>query len=1095
MAVRWTVRRSRARRAVIAAIGLLVVLTTFLLTGIAGYSAHAGVEGLRDYLTAPGSGVALAMQTRLGDDPKAQQAAAESFFAKSFTGVDVLVYTSVTLPPQPVTATSTGGEVVAEGAPTVRMASFDDFAAHARITAGSWPDDPQPAAGDGPQPAALSASAATMLGLRVGDTLTLGTGSKSQVFRIDAVWEPATEGDPFFTADAAGARSPADLAADLAAAGFLVVPRPVVVARGELAQANWTVVPDPDTITEHSIPAMAAAAAAVPTAFRNPDRVMAPHGGLAVDNLSGPLLTVSQTLRAARSVNPVPSLLVAAIALVMTVQLARLLAIERRRETALIRSRGASAGQLTRIATTEAAAVAVPAAVVGAALAAVGLHLVGAPWPPSGWWIWLVVAAAAAVVMVVPAARQAQATANRQNIDDSGRIRALAAGSTVTLAVIAAAISLWRFRHLGAAAFVGADGTTHLDPIAVLAPALVLIAAAVVAGVVFGLAAALAEAVAARLRGIGTVLAARQIARRATVYGIAVLLLAISVGGTALAASYQPTQKLAQQQTDALRNGGSVQVQMPTVDPQIAADYTAPDTAVAALPGVSAAVPAIALVGGSLGTQPVDVTGIPTQRLGQVVASTVAVSTATIASALHTDLVGVAIPDGTSQLELTTAIAAAWADYNYVVACTSDESSIAPPEPGPSGQSVEIGLVAWVAGPDGWPAPVDAGAVTVPVDPSGSGTPQSENYRLRLPHLPNGSRLVGLYWTVPSTRVMLSISLRLERITAGAGGSSSTTLPLGRPQDWSVRPSLAPPYPYPCRIDNNSRLSKFTIQAIPDGIGASGVNAPETRTFVQLIPSATASTLPIAIDGNTAALLDLSVGDAATLAVGSGRQVAVTVAAISPALPGPGSAPKVLVDFAGLAAAMLAVSVNVPAPNQWWVMAEDPTAVAKELVSLVPANSVIQLADSRSAQALLVPASRTLWLGALGAVLLAAIGVGSVIAVVSRSRRGELVALRASGITARAQARSRRRELTSVALAGWILGAGVGILAALATIPGLAGSTIVGSFGATPPLRWDLSTAAWLVGAQIVAVAVVVIGHGIWLRRAVLRSTPSELQQ
>jgi hypothetical protein len=85
--------------------------------------------------------------------------------------------------------------------------------------------------------------------------------------------------------------------------------------------------------------------------------------------------------------------------------------------------------------------------------------------------------------------------------------------------------------------------------------------------------------------------------------------------------------------------------------------------------------------------------------------------------------------------------------------------------------------------------------------------------------------------------------------------------------------------------------------------------------------------------------------------------------------------------------------------------------------------------------------------------------------------------------------------LLAVGVAGWALGLGVGVVAVLTTIPGLAGSTIVGTFGGRPPIRWDLGTAAWLIGGQVLVVLAIVVAHGRWLRRAVLAATPGERSQ
>src|SRR5699024_9109688 len=134
------------------------------------------------------------------------------------------------------------------------------------------------------------------------------------------------------------------------------------------------------------------------------------------------LRTVTGSITAAQAVSPVPSLLVAAIGVLMLIQLARLLAVERRSETALIRSRGASAGQLTRIALAEAVLIAAPAAAAGAGVAAGVLACSQASVPLTGWVQAAIVALVAIAVITVPAAHQARLPADRQQIDDSGRI-------------------------------------------------------------------------------------------------------------------------------------------------------------------------------------------------------------------------------------------------------------------------------------------------------------------------------------------------------------------------------------------------------------------------------------------------------------------------------------------------------------------------------------------------------------------------------------------------------------------------------------------------------------------------------------------------
>jgi ABC-type lipoprotein release transport system permease subunit len=1090
LATGWTVRRTGARRPVVLALAALIAVTSFLLAGIAGFGTRVGTVGLRDYLrAADGTDVSLQAQTRLVSDAAGQRRAADALFGRLFAGLHVDTFRSVTLPPAPVTATSRSPQDAPDGAPTIRLAFFDGLAEHAHVLSGAWPDTNAPPPAGQPQPVALQQSAAQALDLTVGDTLSIGNSDRT-TFTVAAIWAPDRSGDPFFTADAAAAKGADALAADRAAAGFLIAPEAVIVARAASGNsavlANWTIAPDADSIVPSEITALAAAVDQVPAAFgREPG--LAPQGSLTAGRLSSTLRTVNQSVTAAQAVGPVPSLLVGAISLLMLIQLARLLAVERRSETALIRSRGASAGQLTRIAVVEAAAISLPAATVGAGVAAGVLALTDAVVPASGWAMVAAVAAVGVVVTTTPAVHQARLPANRQQIDDSGRVRALTATGTVLLVLIAAGVSLWRFLRTGSALVVGADGSTRIDPIAVLAPALVLIAAAVLAGVLFGLAAGGVEALAARGRGLGTALASRQVARRGTVFGVIVLLVAIALGSVAVAATYSPTQAVDQQQTDVLRNGAPLLVQLPGVDPVAPQQYRDPVGAVAGLGPVGDAVTAVQLpvtVGGTA----VSLTGVDAGRLASVVPSAPgAFEPDRLAPVLRTEPAGWPLPDGTTAVTLSLGIAAAWYPPGTVTSHSDGPPTQAPGGPGPEGLTSSVDLSIWVQAPDGALARVPAGSVTgIPVAPLPPGTPTDADVTATLSGLQPGSRLVALDLATPSANDPMAVDLAVHSVTATTGSGD-------RPID--IAAGTWAPQPQPQATNEFiSQLLRYTLAPARSGVGLSGPMPAGQVGTARLTPTGPA-TLPVAIDRRLADQLGLQLGDSVTVALDAARQFPATVAAISPLLPGDVDAPRVLADMSSLQRMLLRSTPDLPAANQLWIRPNpDATdAAAAAIRPLVPATATIVGANSRSAQALLAPTALTLWFGAAGALLLAAIGVASVIATLSRSRRGELVVLRSVGITAREQARSRRRELLATVASGWLLGVLVGGAAVLTTVAGLAGSAIVGSLGVTPTLHTQWAVAGILIGVHVVIVIAVVAVHSARLRRQVVRSTPSEL--
>jgi hypothetical protein len=128
--------------------------------------------------------------------------------------------------------------------------------------------------------------------------------------------------------------------------------------------------------------------------------------------------------------------------------------------------------------------------------------------------------------------------------------------------LVAAGVSLWQFKLYGSPLVADSTGTPRVDPLTVLAPALTLLALATLGLLAFGPGARLLQALTVRRDSILPVLAGWQVARRVRIFGAAVLLLTVSVGGTTAAAVYSQTWSTAQLNAAQQANGSAIRVML-----------------------------------------------------------------------------------------------------------------------------------------------------------------------------------------------------------------------------------------------------------------------------------------------------------------------------------------------------------------------------------------------------------------------------------------------------------------------------------------------------------------------------------------------------
>jgi hypothetical protein len=224
--------------------------------------------------------------------------------------------------------------------------------------------------------------------------------------------------------------------------------------------------------------------------------------------------------------------------------------------------------------------------------------------------------------------------------------------------------------------------------------------------------------------------------------------------------------------------------------------------------------------------------------------------------------------------------------------------------------------------------------------------------------------------------------------------------------------------------------------------------------------------------------LDATVGDTVDVTV-SGQRVQLEIVGRTPALPGGLAGPALAVDLDALQAFGLRTARAPVAADEIWLAASDPSQVV-DLVDVVEDQLPRGWTVTSAATSAAVPATSigvAFWVAAAGAVVLALAGTWSVAGALGRERRGEVVALRAVGLSARQQARSRSAELGLVLGCALVAGLVAGSAVTVAVADLLARITVPEAFAGLSsgvhldPLPLVVLLAALLLGAVALAAA------------------------
>ncbi len=548
------VKRTRADWLIVAAAALIILLATTLLSAGMIYAGAVSQSGLQRTLRdAPVRDANVEVSARVAADRLVttdQRIRSELAATFGRVGVDVLRVgesDSFQLPAQLGQADRTN---------LTLLGFFDRIADHATLAAGTWPAA-DGGASTGDVQAAVSESTATLLGLSVGDRLPLTSRRDASfgvpvqlvgIFRLD---EPS---DSYWW-DSAQVLDGVTEVSTYRIYGPLVVDESAFFGRvaQQAALVHWYAFPQFGALQIDGIGGLRASVSGLH------DRLESTFGTSAQ---VGVRTRLADILGAAER-----SLLVARTGvLILTVQLAVLagyallltagLLIEQRRvETALLRSRGASAGQVATLAFLEGLLLAVPAALIGPWLAAFALRLLNGTGPLadinlridpqvslSAYVLAGLAGVACIVALVVPAITSARSFISARQSRGRQEARGIAQRAGLDLALLGvAAIGFWQLRHYGAPITASVQGQLGLDPFLVAAPAVGLLAGAVLALRLIPLLAQLVDRAVGRTRGLVSSLGAWQVARRPLRYTRSALLLMLAIALGVFAVSYTQT--------------------------------------------------------------------------------------------------------------------------------------------------------------------------------------------------------------------------------------------------------------------------------------------------------------------------------------------------------------------------------------------------------------------------------------------------------------------------------------------------------------------------------------------------------------------------
>ncbi|WP_406067460.1 FtsX-like permease family protein [Micromonospora sp. NBC_01638] len=984
-------RRAREARGLLVAAVIAALVAVALVTGLSDYNRRAVDAGQRALVAAsPAEERGLLVSGSGGRDAAefaARDKAVRAEFADGLAGAPVSVAAA---------RYGTGRELTGDLGQVTRpddepvfanLATLEDLAGHAELTSGAWPR-----AGTDPIQVSLPERVAGALGLSVGERVPVrdrATERRGELL-LAGTWRPRDPADAYWLlAPGVGAGS---VGSGTSYGPFVLDPADFAATFPGSVSASWLATPNLSGVDTADLPAVREALTEAASAV--PEAAQLGSSGQSVTKMEQLLDRIARADLVGRSSLATPLLLILVLGGYALVLVAALLHEDRRPQTALLRARGAARRQLAGLAAREATLVVAPAAVLGPLIASVVLRYIrpGGPddLPNVGGNTTLVWAAAAAtaagclVAMVLPTLRNA----GTYVADMAARSRPNRAASvqraSIDLVLVALAVLAWVQLRRYASPLAGSGGRLGLDPLLVAAPTLGVLAGAVLALRILPPLTRFAERFVDRRPWTATMFGMWQAGRRP--HAGPVLLLALAVGGSTLAWSLISTGERSQVEQAGHTVGADLRVTE-------RAGVAPPDRAaqLAALPSVNRVLPAWrdeVRVGRE--DLPVTVIGLDPASAPGVVR---------LAEGLSDD-------PATEQYKRMIAARGAPGGVELAADARAITGIVRTPVTAAS-RPLQIAVTLLVTSSDGY-------ALRLPAA-NASSDGRATRFTVELPDV-GGARLrLAGFEADGGLAAGNSYQLQMDELTVV--GADGRTRPAGLSGDWVV---TAPgKEAKPVRTTPTGFAAAQAVDVFPGG-----EFAYQPPTGFAVVPGGESRPVPVLMTPRVREALSLRVGDDVDLTL-SGATLRVHLVGELTAVPA-STGEGVLLDLPAAVDKLIRDRGAVRPVPEWWVGANDATAAARA-ASELPGVTVLnrEAAIESAADDPYWRGSRTGMLAAaLGAVLLALVGLMVDVWATARHRLGEFAVLHTLGATPRLLARALLAEQTF--LAG--IGVGVGLL-------------------------------------------------------------------
>ncbi|MBX3068318.1 MAG: hypothetical protein KF844_06705 [Cryobacterium sp.] len=1057
--MRFAIRRSRSQLGLLATIAATSFIVVSISSGLIGYLDFNAITATREFVatTAP-TARAIEVETRLSADPNAQSKAAEHTFRTELSGIPISI--DRTLVDYPLPTSVNGSPLRTKEGFEARITAASDFklTSLARLMDGSWPSENTAGLFEG----VIQADAATSLGLKIGDTLELGTGESTRSIKLVGTWLAINSENPHWFSDPGVTTGLAKPGGDgTPSFGPLFISEPALAQLGPDPFVHWTIAIDSSRLTPYTLEKLSRKLGTLKDSL-----AQTPNFSTSEITIYGDVENTAQTVRqglaSSRGVSPIGLIILTLVALITLSQLARLLSYARRAENALLRSRGASAGWLTMSGILEISVVVGTACAAGVGASAITLNAIYGEvilysFP------WLIAPIALLAVLLIfgfDSFRASMRFGRREEIDDSGRLKVSIAGVWAGVAIAAAAIATWQSLLLGTPLVSGQDGQVSVNPLVVAAPAIDLVAAGFCFLLLLTPLAKLWSRIAARFSHFQPAYSARQTSRRIANFAVAVVVITLSVGNLILSATYSGTSAELTSKNAELTAGSDLRISV------AASNITGSNLGSSQFKGMNG-VDAVAPV---LSTD-IAIGDDDSGRLTAIASASIPAIVSEVGGAVDTNrlrkllgtpnLRGIELPAGATSfsMRITTEVLNQFTQQRM-----STKGS--------------VGAKLWLQNAEG--ELVEVSSPLINLHGNADTSPIVSRVQSALPESVSSWWLVAIDYRVSADAGLVQSDFDDLTVTDSTG---------------QVRPDVQM-VNWSSEIANTIGISYSPIPGgIQLGMAGNGSIPQDARLMeaasVQVIPGQLLADapppIPVVVSADLSRKYDVKVGDPFSIRfAGSGLSVQGTIVGVVPVLPGIQAHNMVLADLTAVDDYILRLSHVIPAPNQYWISTDLTDSIISELGSGVSSATSATVTNNRFT----APSELALWIATAGTLVLGLFSLGAVCAAVLRARRGEVPVLRAVGLTAAGQAASRFGELTALISLAIVAGIVAGQVAAWLTMMNLVRSAILNlPTGLTNPLSPTLGLTLALLVITILGLLFIAGWSSLLVRRAALNTS------